>query len=755
MNTPDSQQSGRADACGQALHRGNRRRASDAWLIVKDMGPAWMAYRAAYALKLRSGWFRKQCPAGAWSAAAGDVSHRSSAALLASLQQTRVPFAASSVRTRAARLSQICAGPTVQAIVSEIDDARFGRLRFFGGAMQHVGWPPAWHVHPRTQTAWPQEHWSCIGHSDSSDVKWLWEPARFGLAFLLVRASCLTGDPQYAEAFWELVEDWRAHNPPNTGVHWVCGQECALRSIAWIFALFALLDSKSSTPARVARLIEVLEAHARRIEGNLGYARSQKNNHSINEALALWAIASLVPGLEAADRWERIGRKVLEDEAARQIYDDGSYVQQSLNYHLFVLQSYGVALELGRSLGRPFSQALVDRYRAAAEFLWQLTDPQSGRVPNYGANDSARLFRLDGAAQDDARPTLALAFWAADRRRVFEPGPWDEPLFWISGDEPLDAITQPLPRSDLRAAVGGYYTLRGGDTWALTRCTTYRDRPAQADMLHLDIWWRGANIVGDPGSGSYHGDPPWDNGLSATIVHNTVTVDERDQMDRVSPFLWVGWNRGRIVRRDVSPDSPVKVVEGEHDGYRRHAGVVHRRAVVLVAGCAWIVVDDLRGDGAHRLASQWIFPDAQIHSHADVTWLLSSAQGPFSMSFFGFAAATSIASEALQVTPNPTEGPLGWYASGYGAYARATSLVVTETSLLPVRRITVIALGEARPHVTSVDATAIALAGASGESVRIACRAFPYPETSSLVESVQFTSGPSHVERANRVSLTG
>src|SRR5438309_320961 len=42
--------------------------------------------------------------------------------------------------------------------------------------------------------------------------------------------------------------------------------------------------------------------------------------------------------------------------------------------------------------------------------------------------------------------------------------------------------------------MGGYYTLRGETTHALIRCGTYRHRPMQADMLHLDVWYHGHNI---------------------------------------------------------------------------------------------------------------------------------------------------------------------------------------------------------------------------------------------------------------------
>ena len=274
----------------------------------------------------------------------------------------------------------------ISEVVKEVEAARGGSFQFFSGDQKQIGWLPEWHRHPQTLIEWPKVHWSRLQDLGESDVKWLWETARFGLAYKIVRAYWLTGNTDYAETFWELLESWRAENPPNCGVHWMCGQECSIRVLALCFALFGLLDAPATTPERVAALLETLADHGERIEGNLSFAISQKNNHSVNEALALWTLGTLFPMLRTASRWQDKGRKLLELEARRQIYDDGSYVQHSLNYQRLILQSYAWAIRLGELSGAPFSSALIQRYGKAARFLYQLTDETSGGAPNYGSN---------------------------------------------------------------------------------------------------------------------------------------------------------------------------------------------------------------------------------------------------------------------------------------------------------------------------------------------------------------------------------
>ncbi|MDO9301728.1 MAG: heparinase II/III family protein, partial [Anaerolineales bacterium] len=95
------------------------------------------------------------------------------------------------------------------------------------------------------------------------DIKFLWEPARFGWAFTLGRAYHLTQDERYAEAFWKYFETFTRNNPTNFGIHWMNGQEVAIRlmSLVWCAQVFA---DKSSIANRQL-LITSISHHASRI----------------------------------------------------------------------------------------------------------------------------------------------------------------------------------------------------------------------------------------------------------------------------------------------------------------------------------------------------------------------------------------------------------------------------------------------------------------------------------------------------------
>ncbi|HRQ22213.1 MAG TPA: heparinase II/III family protein, partial [Anaerolineales bacterium] len=178
------------------------------------------------------------------------------------------------------------------------------------------------------------------------DIKYVWEPNRFAFVYTLVRAYAATNDEKYAGAFWGLIQDWAECNPPNTGANWKDGQEIALRLMAWTFGFYAFIHSPQTTNLQISQFTQLVAAQAERIHANIGYAISTRSNHTISEAFGLWMVGLLFPELKSAEKYFTLGKRLLEEEATKQIFPDGSYAMYSLNYHRFILHLYLYAIRL-------------------------------------------------------------------------------------------------------------------------------------------------------------------------------------------------------------------------------------------------------------------------------------------------------------------------------------------------------------------------------------------------------------------------
>ena len=578
--------------------------------MIRLFGLRWVLWRAWYAFRMKSGLLKRRFPpvdrerlALSDLVTSGTPTDPRQYRAFRESSPTRFFFPPGKPPVAALRDA---AGPEgKRTTIAVADEYCRGRFLYYSRHLHDLGRPPDWLLNPFTgQRHDVRKHW-CDTPTFSpvlGDIKDVWEPSRFACAFWLVRAYALTGDEKYPATFWDLFESWCDQNPPNMGPNWKCGQETALRTMAWCFALFGFWDSPATRPDRVVDMVKMIALQAARIAGNIAYAVSQKNNHALSEAVGLVTAALLYPELKGAGSWHALGRRVLEQEVPRQIYEDGSYVQQSMNYHRVMLHDCIWAIRLAELNSIPFSKSLTDRVGRAGEFLFEMLDTTSGRVPNYGANDGAQVLPLAACDYTDYRPTVQAARYQATGRPALAAGPWDEMSAWLFGADALAGPCSPAVPTSRRFDAGGYYTLRAGENWCMIRCHTYRDRPAHVDMLHVDLWHNGVNILGDCGTYKYFvpENPALERALRDIQAHNTVEVDGQGPLQSVSRFLWMPWPEARCLEHHAD------FWQGEHFAYDRPPWhVVHRRTVECGHGTSWRITDELSGSGGHTVSLRW------------------------------------------------------------------------------------------------------------------------------------------------------
>ena len=594
--------------------------------LYRELGPRWTLFRLAYAFRLRTGLIRLQMPMGKWNdyknlIDVGAGSSRPTLSLPTELPEN-IPW-------------------DKQVAIDEANQIFSGKFKYFAHQLIRTSYPPSWHKDYfcnvilsdsegslssqseilRSQRTLPEndmnmnKHWSQIPHDSSTDIKFIWEPNRFAFVYTLARAYAATKDEIYPKSFWWLINFWMNYNYPNTGPNWMDGQEIALRLMAWTFGYHAFLNSPSITPERKENFILYVAAQAERIYKNIGYAISTRSNHTISEAFGLWMVGLLFPDLKHAEKYLSLGKKLLEQEVANQIFPDGSYSMYSLNYHRFILHIYLYAIRLGDINHSPLSTQLKESVTKSIEYLACLIDPKTGQMPVYGSNDGALVLPINNCDFTDYRPLLQLGWYITKGEFLFEPGPWDEDIYWLCGEISTAKSAKSAKKDEREKKLsdlgvlrgksfpdGGVYLLHGSNSKAFIRCTDFTSRPSHADQLHVDLWIHGHNIAIDAGTYLYSGEGHWRNGLAHTSVHNTVTVDNKDQMTMLSRFTWTNWSKGKVLKHDKN------IWQGEHDGYKL---VAHKRTVTSLEGDRWLVIDNLTADESHHYTLHWLLADGK------------------------------------------------------------------------------------------------------------------------------------------------
>ncbi len=572
------------------------------WRLLVHLGPVWMLFRLRYALKRKWGMLVCATPLTGWP----EADFRPLPGIF------KVPESIGS------------------GCLEESEEIASGVFRLFSFHRLDVGLPPNWHRNQMSgEQADDSAHWSRLGDFAFGDIKAVWELSRLSWAFALARAYAKTRDECFAELFWSLFDDWMARNPPNRGVNWMCGQEASFRLMAATFAVDVMEKAQASTAERKQSFARFVVVTGQRIAANIDYALSQSNNHGISEAVGLVTAALVVPGHPSARKWLEFGIDALDRQVAELVYPDGAFSQHSATYHRVLIHDLLWFVTIMRSFGQPVNARILDAALKAVRFIHSLMTVRTGAVPLYGASDGANVLPLADSDYGDFRPVVQAGYVVFGGYKVLGSGPWDELPEWLSGSfkthgvsaEPIGSASM-VRDTRLHHPDGGCLIWHHGGSRLFLRCPTkFRHRPSHADLLHVDIEWQGMPVAIDAGTYSYNGKGPisWD--LKSAAVHNTVTFDRMEPMEKLGRFLYLPWPSGRS-----GWDGGARFT-AEHNGWQR-IGCRHIRSIEALEEDDFLIIDQLTSTTKSIARIHWLLPDLPYRLNKQESWLV--LQGPSS-----------------------------------------------------------------------------------------------------------------------------
>ena len=515
-----------------------------------------------------------------------------------------------------------------------------GKLLLFNSTLTDLGRDYDWVTNPASGFRYDaHKHWTEIADysKDAGDIKLVWEKSRFSYLYDIIRYDHHFEEDNAAMVFGDIMS-WIRSNPVNCGPNYRCSQEMSLRVLNWTFALYFYKHSPALTGEVFGQMMHVIYWHLQHVYANIDFSRiAVRNNHAITETLTLHLAGMLFPFFPEAELWKRKGGQWFAEEVAYQVYEDGTFLQFSMNYHRIVAQllTWAVVL-IPKNSKEGVDSMVLDRAQKTLEFLRTCMVEENGWLPNYGANDGALFFRLSDTHYRDYRPQLQ-GLAAALGRRVAAGA--DEDMQWYGlGDTQLAEWRPAMgPHS---FATGGYYVLREADTLTFIRCGRHKDRPSQADNLHLDVWYKGDNILTDAGSYKYNTDDATMRYFNGTAAHNTVMLGDNDQMLKGGRFIWYHWSQATKAGWRDQGDSYVFSGSVQAFGYIGK-GIVHNRVVRKQKNAPqWEITDEVENKPA-RLPMRQLWhvpattPDVMIAAAGRNGSIVPEQEGCYASSLYG------------------------------------------------------------------------------------------------------------------------
>ncbi|HEY4424475.1 MAG TPA: alginate lyase family protein [Pyrinomonadaceae bacterium] len=390
------------------------------------------------------------------------------------------------------------------------------------------------------------------------DDEWRIEWYKFYYGLDLAHAFGVTGKLKYRQAWEQLVQSWIAQAPVGCD-----SSDIAARRIQnWIYAWNIFSRGGEFGSDFENQVITHLAAEVRHLRRNL----TAERNHRTLELYALLIVALALPEIDHDDLLEfavaELHRNLLTD-----VRPDGVHREQSTHYHVTALRSFLGARENALRFGVEFPAGYDERLEKACEFLLHIQRPD-GLIPALSDADTGSYSDL-----------LQLAASTFNR----------EDFLYGATAEPCSSFPD-----------GGYFIQRSGwdngARYLIFDCGPIGDGGhGHYDLLNIEVAANGRPLIVDPGRFTYD-DSHWRRQFKGTAAHNTVCVDDLDQMEYRRGKPKGPLAQGRLLERLTAPGLDMLCGEVRSPAYE----AIHTRRIFFVAGEYWLIVDSLRGSVPHK-----------------------------------------------------------------------------------------------------------------------------------------------------------
>lgn len=443
----------------------------------------------------------------------------------------------------------------------------------------------------------------------NDDPEWCFMLSRMDYLDHLLLASLLTGDIAYADKAKEYILNWITAHPTIVSEPSTRTLDTGIRVMNWMEALPYLSMLHALTEDELTRITDSMFAQMQYLKENYLPKYKTSNWGSIQTC----AIVSVLPFLRADFLSDPLYQWALNEMTLQfsiQVYPDGMHWEQSTMYHIEVL-NYGMKAVhyMGLHL-QPCPSAVKEQvYALAKALVGQLTP--SGEIETFG--DSDRVCARDVLSR------AALLF--------------DDPTFRFVGLDELDPeslYVLGVPAAQRYATLpasapqsmhydgedSGMYTLRS--SWdkdaSFTMFTngSLGSGHGHSDNLHLSACYQGDPVLIDSGRFTYREDHPLRVQLKGMAAHNGVMIDDKAYC--VPSDSWGYADFGLPLKNYVRHAGNLHYFEGAmlgHDPLQ-----VWVRKVIVVDPAIWMIVDEVKCDGAHEAHSRLHFDPAATVSPA-------------------------------------------------------------------------------------------------------------------------------------------
>lgn len=481
-----------------------------------------------------------------------------------------------------------------------------------------------WHIDFKSGFRWPKDKfyqdYIQVDLSNNADVKVPRELSRGHHLLWLGQAYLLTKNEKYTKEFIFQINNWIDENPLMRSINWGCAMDVSIRAVNWMYALNMMLSSDNVTDSFVKKITHSLFEHGWFIYRNLEKGVPNSGNHYASNIVGLLFLGSFFKAEKEGANWFKFGLQEYYNEIRNQILPSGPQFEKSTSYHRLVTELflYSYIFLKRQNLNIPLD--IRYRIKKMLDFTLYYIKP-NGKAPLIGDEDNGRLLPFLEYEIIDHRYLLSLGAIEFNNSlyKKYSRGYVSDAFFLLGVDgkvkfNEIDSVNDTLQSKAFPDA--GFCVLRHDDFYIFINnsgTAKYSDTKltggshAHADMLSFELAIGKTSFIVDPGSYVYTSSAKDRNLFRSTAMHNTVTIDKKDQHTLPNDDLFMTKDIGKPVIFEFDFNDRFDKFIGSHNGYQKlKNGVIHKREILFSKeNKQFEIIDSLIGNGEHEI--NWYF----------------------------------------------------------------------------------------------------------------------------------------------------
>ncbi|MDR2940038.1 MAG: heparinase II/III family protein [Clostridiales bacterium] len=425
------------------------------------------------------------------------------------------------------------------------------------------------------------------------DPEWTYALNRHSFFPALCKAYAISGKACYAQRAAALIDDWIKNVPLSDMSKKTAWRpiEAGIRCEAWLSGMPMIRGCASLPEGFFDRVDACLRTHADYLAVSHG-GFQRLSNWGILQDRGLFLLGIYFNEQSYID----LSLNRLNDNISLQVLPDGIHWEQSPQYHVEVMRSLLTVIQAAARCGIPlpdgFSKTVLGMARALA--LW--------------IKPNGHLLCQSDSDDVDARGVLAWTGYLCQAPELmsFSQGTAFEENLWGLGIDAFKEINSTKGGIKLNSTAfidSGNYIIRDKNNFLHMHCGSLGSGHGHADLLHIDLFAHGEDILTD--SGRYHyPNSSLRHTMKSPAAHNTFTVDGKDFTEYASS--WDYTSIAQPVKGEYRFLKDACFISGGHLGYWRKGIFVFRKVIYLAPGL-YIIFDEIYATGTHTCEQYFHF----------------------------------------------------------------------------------------------------------------------------------------------------